>query len=443
MKNKKTQNMGAYFLSVPGLLVLLIILFMGAFFDAPLLCGFVLLFFLLCLLAYLWSKKVAAQLRVDVKAIRGDGFPDEEIIIELHLENQGFLATIWAEQYIPVGDTAVFEPKNCDYTRIKLLEPEWEGDAISQKFAWIGGRQHLKCQLILMAKKRSVTSIEHIFVQTGDGFGIGAVMGKNRPTTSCELYVYPRIYPVYTDKLQKGGSTLYAGKGSLYEDVTLLRNIRPYQPTDSAKYINWRMLAKQQQISVNLYENIRPQSVVFLLDLQSFSYEKQMPESEDNPLMHRVWEDDMELAISFVASAIMELTNEGCVCGLLIPGYEEMVPEVLYKENGSYYLEEYLRMLARISYRGGLTDWPDTELSRLSTGMGQLYIVSQVAADKRLSVYEFYEAATTIAVHPEKREGESLSRKVIPLTDLMDIRQMDKEQMKARLTGRRDFDAKQ
>lgn len=431
MKNKKTQNMGSYFLSIPGLVVLLIILFLGAFFDAPLICGFVLLFFLLCLLSYLWSKKVVTQLYLDVKPVKGVAFPDEEIIVELHLENKGFLATIWAEQYIPIKDVSCFEPKNCDYTRIKLQDPEWEGDAISQKFAWIGGRQHLTCQLMLTAKKRSVTSIDHIYVQTGDGFGIGAVMGGNRPTANCELYVYPRLYPIDTDKLKKGGSTLSAGRGGFYEDVTLLRNIRPYQPTDATKHINWRMLAKQGQMSVNLYENIRPQSVVFLLDLQSFSYEKQSPESKDNPLMHRVWEDDMELAISFVASAIMELTNEGSICGLIIPGYAEMVPEVLYKENGSYYLEEYLRMLARISYEGGPTVWPESELDRLTTGMGQLYVVSQVAADKRLSVYEFYEAATTIAVHPEKIEDKK-ANKGISLRAIMDTKSMNLNTMDRR-----------
>lgn len=398
MKNKKTQNMGSYFLSIPGLLLLLVVLFLGAFFDALLICGFVLLFFLICLIASLWSKKVVTQLKADIRPINNGVFPEEEICMELQLTNQGFLAAIWADLYLPVKNTAFLEPDNCEYSRLKLQEPEWEGDAIAQKFAWIGPRQQLTGRITLKGKKRSVTTIDTIYIKTGDGLGIGNLIGGNRPTATCEICVYPKLFSIDVDKLKKGGSTLHAGKGGLYEDVTLLQNIRPYQPTDATKYINWRMLAKQQQLSVNLYEKIRPQSVIFLLDLQSFSYEKRLPESEDNQLVHRVWEDDMELAISFVASAIVELVKEDCICGIILPGYEEILPEILYKENGSFYVEEYLRMLARISYVGGATAWPEEHLSRLSAGMGQIYIVSQVEADKRLSVYGFYESATTITV---------------------------------------------
>ena len=414
MKNKIVQRMGSYFLSIPGLVVLVVILVLGFYFDAPLICGFVLLFFLICLIAYLWSQSVARHLRADTADLRGAVFPGEEIVLEVCIENTGVLAAIWAEVYLPIGNKSLFEPQNCDYGKLKLQDPQMEMDGICQKFAWIGKNQILKCQLELTAKKRSVTVFESIYTKTGDGFGVATVLCKNRPSSGCEVYVYPRLYPVHVDKLQKKGSTFHPGKGDLYQDVTLLRNIRAYQPTDTAKNINWRMLAKQQRLSVNLYENIRPQSIVFLLDLQSFSYEKKLPESEANQLIHRVWEDDMELAISFVASAIIELAQEGCMCGLVIPGYGEIEPEILYKENSSFFLEEYLRMLARISYTGGGAFWPEIQLERLSSGWGKIYIVTQTEPDKRLAVYDFYESATAISNYFSGRSGS------LALSEVMD-----------------------
>ena len=425
MKSKIVQRMGSYFLSIPGLVVLVVILILGFYFDAPLICGFVLLFFLICLIAYLWSQSVALHLQADVADLRGAVFPDEKILLEVSVENTGFLAALWAEVYLPIQNRSLFEPKNCDFGKIKLQDPQMERDAILQKFAWIVKGQILKCQLELTARKRSVTSFETIYTKTGDGFGIASVLCKDRPSSGCELYVYPRLYPVHADKLQKKGSTFHPGRGALYQDVTLLRNTRAYQPTDNAKNINWRMLAKQQRLTVNLYENIQPQSIVFLLDLQSFSYEKKLPESETNQLMHRVWEEDMELAISFVASAITELAKEGCMCGLIIPGYGEVAPEILYKENSNFFLEEYLRMLARISYTGGVTFWPETQLERLSSGVGKIYIVTQTEPDKRLALYDFYESATSISNYPGGISGS------LDLSEVMDYENTDRREQDA------------
>lgn len=420
MVNKSKQSLGSYFLSIPGLVVLLIILFLGLYFDAPVLCGFVLLFFLLCFIAYLWSKKVASQLRADMRAVQGVAFPEEDIVLEVSLDNHGSLAAIWAEVYLPIKNQTLLKPENCEYETLKLQNPYWEGSAISQTFAWISRYQKLKCNLELTAKKRGVITIDQIYAKTGDGFGIAATVSANRPDKTCDIYIYPKLYPVWTEKLVLKGSTLQVGRKGTYEDVTMLQNIRAYQNGDSFKKINWRMLAKQQQLQVNLYEKIKPQSIIFLLDLQSFSYEKQLPESADNELMHRVWEEDMELAISFVASTLVALAESGCICGLAIPGYEEVEAEFIYRENNRYFVEEYLKALARISYTGGMSVWPEKQMNLLTSGMGSIYIVTQAAADRRLKIYDFYDNATTIAVHPAEQGRKS---NIQNLNDFMDVKE--------------------
>lgn len=52
------------------------------------------------------------------------------------------------------------------------------------------------------------------------------------------------------------------------EDMTILKNIRPYQPGDPMKRINWRHLAGSGRMEVNVYEAIMPGA--FVLDLWSF-----------------------------------------------------------------------------------------------------------------------------------------------------------------------------
>ena len=42
------------------------------------------------------------------------------------------------------------------------------------------------------------------------------------------------------------------------EDMTILKNIRPYQPGDPMKRINWRHLAGSGRMEVNVYEAIMP-----------------------------------------------------------------------------------------------------------------------------------------------------------------------------------------
>ena len=54
------------------------------------------------------------------------------------------------------------------------------------------------------------------------------------------------------------------------EDLTVIRSTRNYMTTDSLKHINWRLAARGLPLSVNVYEDILPKNVHFLLDGESF-----------------------------------------------------------------------------------------------------------------------------------------------------------------------------
>ena len=351
MENKNArQSTGSLFLSVPGLIILAAILCVSFYFKSTIISAFILLFLILCIIAFLWSRKVATQLQAEAHSLTGSCFPGDEIGLDLTLTNNGSLAAIWTDAYLPINKPLLATPQNGAYNQIEMTAPEWSGLALHQKFTWVSGYQKLSCKLTLTANKRGILSTDYIYLHTGDGFGIGTSRCGNPTKGSCSVVIFPKLYPVNMQNLLLKGSTMYAGKRGQYEDVTLLKNIRPYQHGDNFKRINWRMLAKQQEVMVNLYEQITPESIFFLLDLKSFSYQQHRPGGYDDDMMDCVHNEEMELAISVVASCITALSEQGVACGLVIPGYGDVSPEFFYGESNSLRLEELLLMLAKISY---------------------------------------------------------------------------------------------
>ncbi len=399
MEDKKArQSTGSLFISIPGLIILAAVLCISFYFKATVISAFALLLLILCLIAFFWSRKVAKQLQSDVKAITESCFPEDEIVLEARLDNRGTLAAIWTDMYLPITEPELATPQNGDYSQIEMNNPKWNGLAIHQKFTWLSGYQHLACKLILTAKRRGILHINHIYLNTGDGFGIGTSYCGTKPKSDCTVVIYPQLYPVNTQHLLLKGSAMDAKKQGQYDDVTLLKNIRSYQHGDNFKRINWRMLAKQGELMINLYEQITPESIFFLLDLNSFSYQQHRPGGNDDDMMDCVHEEEMELAISTVASCIVALSRQSVSCGLIIPGYRDIMPEFFYGESNSLRVNELLFMLARISYTGGHTTWPEKQLSHLTSGMGKSYVITKAKPDLVLYAYDFMESAVTVAV---------------------------------------------
>lgn len=398
MENKNSQSSGSLFLSVPGLIILAVCLAVSLYFKANIIATFLLLFLILCIIAFLWSRKVGTQLTADARAITSNVFPDEDILLEVKLNNNGPLAAIWADTYLPADHPELADPQNGHYADIEMKSPEWAGKALHQKFTWVSGFQQLSCRLTLKAKKRGILHFHHIYLNAGDGFGIGTSRCGNPPKGDCTVVIYPKLYPVNLQQLLLKGSTMNPGKRGQYEDVTLVKNIRPYQHGDNFKRINWRMLAKQQEVMVNLYEQITPESIFFLLDLESFSFKQRRPGGNNDEMMDCVHEETMELAISLAASCITKLSEQGVACGIIIPGYDDVAPEFFYGEGNTHHMEEILLMLAEISYTGGKTRWPEEHLEHLTSGMGKSYVIAESTADAKLHSFDFMETAAVIAV---------------------------------------------
>ena len=162
------------------------------------------------------------------------------------------------------------------------------------------------------------------------------------------------------------------------EDVTLLKMSRPYQPGDSAKKINWRQLAGQNKMSVNIYETVFPKLATFLLDLPSFrkgTVEKNAINASDI-LVWQPLEKELEDMLSLTASCIISLNNKGISCGLIIPGATQAESTFQLPGKKGSGPQELLYSLAAINYKVQDVEIPQLEIADCFSMLGTLYIVT-------------------------------------------------------------------
>lgn len=385
MENKNvTQSGGSNFATIPGLLILLFFLILSFYFKANIISAFLLLFTILCLISFLWSKSASGHLTGEIDRITPGAFPDDKLQISLKVSNTGRLTAVWTDIYLPFPPKTLAVPLNGPLKYVEMKQPDWTGNALQQRFVWLKGNQELTCILELHAQRRGILSFDRIYVQTGDGFGIGTNRRAEFFPKEIHAYIYPKIYPVNLQSLLLQGTNMDTGKRGEYEDVTLLKNIRSYAYGDSFKHINWRMLAKQDALQVNMYEKITPESITFLLDLKSFETTRPKAGGADHETEVCTREESLELAISLAASCILRLCEQGVSCGLMLPGYDDAPAQFCPPGQRSLGAETMLMMLTEIHYEGGQVHWHTDDLNRLDASSGQAYVIMYESPDKNL-----------------------------------------------------------
>jgi hypothetical protein len=140
-----------------------------------------------------------------------------------------------------------------------------------------------------------------------------------------------------------------SGSRGEVEDVTLLRGVRDYAPTDSWKRIDWRMAARCDTLQTKLYEKIRPCGILFVFDVQSYydgaayraeeekmlAFLKQQEDQEpkeqrsvrsDSEIHYEQWKQEkenayqkMEQCASVIGSLMTQLDTKGMASGIMLP----------------------------------------------------------------------------------------------------------------------------
>jgi len=359
------------FASWPGLICLLALVIASVYFGATLIAAFLLLVFLLCLGACLWSKNVLSKTTVAIGEGQTACHAGDTLPLTLTVRSRSLFPLIWLDVTVPLGETLILRREGDEHAQLETGPYEKPKYALQERFAWLLWQQEITCRETLETLRRGVVPIANIRLQAGDGLGIAAAYRDAAIDPAVRLVVYPRLVPVDIRPFTRLITLAEAGARGQTEDITLLKSSRPYQHGDPMKRINWRYLAMTGRMEVNQYETITPGCITFLIDLFSFRYIEIYTTTRDTKETRVVLrEKALEEMLSVVASCIRALFEQGLRFALIVPGYAGREPVVLPPGCSETALQIALEALAQIDYRGQETQLPADEIRRLRRKLG-------------------------------------------------------------------------
>lgn len=298
--------------SVPSIILCFAGAVTAACLDCPLPAGIMLFFVIAGICARLWAKHSADALSIELSCDRVCVFPGSELEFTYKITNGKLLPLIWLELSQDAPENGCVIPGN-EFESYTYHHNSPDGNSIQKacrrSFSFIAAMEEVCFNSVWKAASRGIYAPGRLMLRSGDGFGL-AILDTSLP--ECDLpviTVYPRIVPVDITPLLKFSQGQIPGNSGFFEDETFLRGIAPYEPADNWKHINWRMMARgAEELQVNRFEKLRPFSVLFILDGESFG-----PGSEGQ----RALEETIEI----IASAAFEFKNKGFSCGLCLPKY--------------------------------------------------------------------------------------------------------------------------
>ena len=261
-----------------------------------------LILFLVVLAARIWSSKAAEKITFNVTNSETGLFPGESMLFKAEIKNNKFLPVMNSELYFPLSENLCLIPENVrkaeDYEKAYLEEHTASLEKVGEKklpaVLWY---ETQNASIKWTAEKRGVYKTSGWKFRAGDGFGLSQVELPFTGEDSREIAVYPGLVQVNTSMFMRMAWSADTGARGVMEDNTVIRSTRDYQAGDPVKNINWRLRARGLPLSVNVYEEILPQSVYFIFDGESFSgAEKHL--------------DEMEEALSIISSSIISLEGK-------------------------------------------------------------------------------------------------------------------------------------
>ena len=365
------------FASLPGLFLLISLAITAAYYGATLIAAFLLLVFLLCASACLWSRSVLKKTSVAIDDGQRACHAGETMPLTLRLRSRSFFPLIWLDVILPFGDMPILRREGDAPGQTYTFITGTEFYGLRERFVWLLWQQEITCEETLLAVRRGVVSVPHACLQAGDGLGMAAAQRYMPLERPIRLLVYPRLVRVDINPFMRLIIDAEAGTRGQTEDITLLKSSRPYQYGDSMKRINWRYLAMTGRMEVNQYETITPGCITFFVDLFSFRYVKVFPAGDNREdIRVLVHEEALESLLSLIASVIHALQERSQRFALVIPGYGDHEPVVLKPSGGDAAYDLAMEALSEIDYRGQSALLPADDIRRMRRKLGSIHICS-------------------------------------------------------------------
>ncbi len=377
MEGKQSRN--SLFVSLPGFFTLLFFAVTAIYFQASAIAAFLLFLALLCLASGLWSRGVLKRVEVEVSVGQGGCHAGDVLNLHLRVRNHSFFPLTWLDIIIPTGPEPIVRPKGASEDfRFSISGMSWEQTGVRARLVWLLWHQEISWDETLVTLRRGVVFLEGVRLQAGDGFGL-STRGKYRklPAPLC-LLIYPRLTPVRVQSFLKITQEAVFGSRGQTEDLTVLKNSRPYRPGDPMKRINWRLLALGRPMEINVYETVTPGCAAFLLDLKSFRKTVVHTNTSGSSWEETVLlERKLEGMISLIASCIRAVRERGVPTALIIPGYGNRDAVLCLPDAEDPLAMHSMEALARIDYLAQDTRFPAEDFWSVSHSLGNLYICAR------------------------------------------------------------------
>lgn len=375
---KENQNRSSWFVSKGGLVTLLFFTVLSIYFHAGVIGAF---FCFVCLLSFgsgMWSRLVLQKAEFQIQPVQSFCYAGESLTVRFLLKNRSFFPLVWLDILIPTGTKPNIRLEGQEEVSWFYIEGKEEAQTgIRQRFAWLLWQQEIDWEEQLYTSVRGVVKLDGVGLQAGDGFGLSAKETWKAFSMPHQLFIYPKLVPVRVQPFLKITQEAIARNKGQTEDLTILKSIRPYQPGDPAKRINWRLLASGGGMQVNVFETVMPGCAAFLLDLESFLYEEVQKTSDNSEYtVRKLRETELEEMISFMASCMTAIEEQGVRTALMIPAYEAHEAVMLLPDDEGTNLQQCMEQFSCIDYQGKETRFPFEEFWQHSHRLGTIYLCS-------------------------------------------------------------------
>lgn len=365
--------------------------------------GFV---FILTLIAYLWARYSLKNLSYKIKVNNQFIYPGQQFVVKRSFNNGKMLPLIWLEisESCNISDCAMPSEEYIVTREDRVADNTITIQERLYTLSFIKWHQKVSFKDPWEAKRRGIMQIKSSTLKSGDGFGLCAKTKVFEFDVPYRITVFPQLLDVSIGKIINDIWDSRSASHGYLHDKTIIKSIRDYIPSDSAKEINMRLLAKGGDLKTNLYEIVTPDSVLFILDSKSFEMSSK---------------EQFEEALSILASLIDGLCEYGVAVSLYTPK-SEWFPEDMTEASNSEHAK-YL-MLERLAAAEPTDEvFSSNILANAQESMQVYYVSSTIENATSLNVLDqFPEHKTKCLVLQDTRLGESQNN--VRMLDLMSMK---------------------
>ncbi len=416
MRSRHSLVKSSFFVSVPALSATFLLCIISAFYGSGVLSVIMATLFLFSLIARIWSGAAGKGLECTVSTRAAAVFPGETITAELSIRNGKFIPVPWLKLMMPFSRN---ESLVCQHRKQTSNSEAAElassglcsssiGEERLGRLMWY---EEKRFSVSLEAKRRGISHMSSWYLSTGDGFGLSET---NITINGGDIVVYPEIVSVDTSVFQKNLWNSSVGPKGMIEDVTVMRSVRDYQEGDSAKHINWRLLARGEKMKVNIYEEIEPKSIHIIFDGESFSGTSGM-------------QKELESTISVLASVLLALDSAEMHTYMTLPESRYSRGMTIAPQDGIAALLTALSAYEPLEEKiedGGAkivvqqTVFPSDSILQTKEKCGHFFYISAHASDisKQSFISAFRDDSLTVLY--EEDDGEQIPFRSLAIEDL-------------------------